>query len=113
MTSFKTMYTLERRKQESARIKAKYTERFPIIVEKSKTKTEIPDIDRHKFLVPKDFTVAEFIHVIRKRIKLLPEQAIFLFIGGQIPPISDTMSSLFQRFVEEDGFACESKSLSL
>ena len=37
--------------------------------------------------MPSDLTVGQFVYVIRKRIKLAPEQAIFLFVSaGTLPP---------------------------
>lgn len=33
-----------------------------------------------RFLVPADLTVGQFVYVIRKRIKLSPEKAIFIFV---------------------------------
>lgn len=38
-----------------------------------------------RYLVPADLTVGQFVYVIRKRIKLPPEQAIFIFINDRLP----------------------------
>lgn len=35
--------------------------------------------------MPADLTVGQFVYVIRKRIKLPPEQAIFIFINDRLP----------------------------
>ena len=48
-------------------------------------KSQIPDIDKRKFLVPNDITIAQFMWIIRKRIQLAPEKAIFLFVNKTIP----------------------------
>ena len=47
----------------------------------------ICDIDKNKFLVPKDLTLGQFVYVIRKRMKLPPEKAIFVFIKKCLPPM--------------------------
>lgn len=39
-----------------------------------------------RYLVPGDLTVAQFVYVIRKRINVNPEQAIFMFIKNVLPP---------------------------
>lgn len=39
-----------------------------------------------RYLVPADLTVGQFVYVIRKRIKLPPEKAIFVFINNYLPP---------------------------
>jgi hypothetical protein len=49
----------------SERIRGKYPDRIPVICEKNE-KSNVPDIDKKKFLVPGDLTVAHFILVIRK-----------------------------------------------
>ena len=56
-----------------------------VICEKA-DKTSIPDIDKKKYLVPADLTVGQFVYVIRKRIELPPEKAIFIFVNNQMPP---------------------------
>ncbi len=48
-------------------------------------KSPIADIDKRKFLVPNDITIAQFMWIIRKRIQLSPEKAIFLFVNKTIP----------------------------
>ena len=74
----------EHRSAESAKIRAKYPERIPVIVQRA-AKSQIPDIDKRKFLVPADLTVAQFMWIIRKRVQLPPEKAIFLFVGRLLP----------------------------
>ena len=49
-------------------------------------RSDIPDIDKKKYLVPGDLTAGQFVYVIRKRIKLSPEKAIFIFVNNILPP---------------------------
>ena len=85
--SHKEEHPLDVRKASSASIRAKHPDRIPVIVEKRQRDASLPDIDKKKFLVPSDLTVGQFVYVIRKRIKLAPEQAIFLFVSaGTLPP---------------------------
>ena len=76
---------LEKRQAEAQRIRSKYPDRIPVICEKA-DRSDIPDIDKKKYLVPSDLTVGQFVYVIRKRIKLSPEKAIFIFINNVLPP---------------------------
>ena len=39
-----------------------------------------------RYLVPADLTVGQFVYVIRKRIKVGPEKAIFMFVKNTLPP---------------------------
>lgn len=104
MYDFKKKNSFESRKNEAIRIMQKYGNRVPIIVERSKTEVYINDIDKHKYLVPKDLTIGQFMHVIRKRIKLTPEQSIFLFIGNILPTSSTLMSNLYDKYKDADFF---------
>lgn len=104
MTDFKQLHTEENRIEESRKIREKYPERIPIIVERSESCREIPDIDKHKFLVPQDLTMGQFVYVIRKRIKLMPEKSIFFFINNTMPPTSGVLSSIYNTHKNIDGF---------
>ena len=108
MSNFKSSHSFESRKKESTKILEKYRDRVPVIVER--IGTSIPDIDKKKFLVPRDLTVAQFLFVIRKRIKLTPEKAIFIFIKDILPPISEHMSAIYEKYKDEDGFVYVSMS---
>ncbi len=94
---------VEKRKSEAERIRAKYPDRVPVICEKA-DRSDIPDIDKKKYLVPADLTVGQFHYVIRKRIKLAPEKALFLFCSNSIPPNAALMSTVYEEQKDEDGF---------
>jgi GABA(A) receptor-associated protein len=57
-----------------------------------------------RYLVPADLTVVQFVYVIRKRIKLSPEKAIFVFVNNVLPPTAALMSSIYEEHKEDDGF---------
>jgi GABA(A) receptor-associated protein len=86
-----------------ARIRSKYPDRIPVICEKA-PKSNVPDIDKKKYLVPSDLTVGQFVYVIRKRIKLPAEQAIFIFVNGSIPSNAALMAAIFDQHADPDGF---------
>ena len=93
----------DKRKQESQRILLKYPDRVPIIVEIG-AQSQLPELDKHKFLSPSDLTIGQFIYVIRKRIKLRPEQAIFLFINNQLPCTNTPLLQIYNEYKDTDGF---------
>ncbi len=74
-----------------------------VIVEKA-PKSDAPDIDKKKFLVPSDITVGKFVYEIRKHMKLSPEKAIFLFVNNVLPPTAELMSHIYAKYKDEDGF---------
>ena len=59
-------------------------------------KARVGDLDKKKYLVPSDLTVGQFYFLIRKRIHLRPEDALFFFVNNVIPPTSATMGALYQ-----------------
>jgi GABA(A) receptor-associated protein len=103
-TDFHREYSFEKRVEESTRILKKYPNRIPVIVQRIKNNTDIPDIDKKKYLVPNDLTIGHFIYIIRKRIKLEPVQAIFIYINNIIPPTSSLISQLYKEQKDDDGF---------
>ncbi|KAL3598916.1 hypothetical protein D5086_006834 [Populus alba] len=100
---FKQEHDLEKRRAEAARIREKYPDRIPVIVEKAE-RSDIPNIDKKKYLVPADLTVGQFVYVIRKRIKLSAEKAIFIFVDNVLPPTGAIMSAIYEEKKDEDGF---------
>lgn len=74
-----------------------------MIVEKD-PKSHIQDIDKRKFLVPNDISVAQFMWIIRKRIQLPSEKAIFLFVGKVLPQSSASMGQVYEEHKDDDGF---------
>eukprot|EP01134_Creolimax_fragrantissima_P000715 CFRG0715T1 len=101
--SFKEVNSFEKRKMEAQKIRCKYPDRVPVIVERA-GKSDIEEIDKKKFLVPMDLTVGQFVYVIRKRIKLSPEKAIFIFVNNVLPPTSSALATIYEEHKDEDGF---------
>uniref|UniRef100_A0A8R7TML8 Autophagy-related protein n=1 Tax=Triticum urartu TaxID=4572 RepID=A0A8R7TML8_TRIUA len=63
-SSFKLEHPLERRQAEATRIREKYSDRIPVIVEKA-GKSDIPDIDKKKYCVwPVGLLWTQFIPVV-------------------------------------------------
>lgn len=102
-SKFRSENPIEKRMEESVRMMGKYPDRIPVIVERS-TSSQLPDIDKPKYLVPSDLTLGQFIHVIRKRIKLTSEQAIFIFVKNSMPICGTLMSDLYSKHKDDDGF---------
>ncbi len=103
MSSFKNDFTLEQRSAESSRVLEKYPNRIPVIVERDDRST-ISDIDKKKYLVPGDLTIGQFIYIIRKRIKLKPEEALFVFTNNTLVPTSALLSNIYTSNKDQDNF---------
>jgi GABA(A) receptor-associated protein len=103
--SFKSKHTLSERLNETKLVLEKYPDRLPIICEKNvSANKDCPIIDKNKYLIPNDLTIGQFMYVIRKRMKLKPEKAIFLFINGFIPSSSSYVFDLYLNYKDEDNY---------
>jgi len=49
-------------------------------------------------------TVGQFLYMLRKRIKLENDQALFIYVGGVLPSISAVFSTIYEQHKDEDGF---------
>lgn len=104
-TRFKDKYTFEDREAEAARVLMKYPDRIPIIVEKDPRCKQLPEDKKKKFLVPGSMRMGEFLYTLRKRIKLGPEKAIFLFVQNSVlVPVSHDISTVYSKHRDPDGF---------
>lgn len=108
---FRKAHTLEKRTQEASRIVEKYPERIPVICQRKTL--DAPEIDRKKYLVPKDLSLANFMYIIRKRVNLPPEKSLYLFINGNMITLTTLMSAIYEEHKDKDGFlyvdySCES-----
>ena len=101
---FKTIYDADARKMESRRVRERYTNRIPVICERVGADMAMPNLDKIKYLVPTDLTMGQFCYVVRKRIKLAPEKAIFLMVDRKLVQTSAIMSQIDQEHKDEDGF---------
>ena len=103
---FKSENTFIERLEESTRIMNKYPGRIPIICEKANNNKnkDIPIIEKSKYLVPQDLTLSQFLYVIRTKLKLPSEKAIFLIVGGRIPASTELISNIYSRNKDFDGF---------
>ncbi|CAF4415455.1 unnamed protein product [Rotaria socialis] len=111
--------SIEKRKQESEKIRSRYPERIPVVVERVH-ESKIADIEKRKFLVPYDFTMAQFQWIIRRSLTLSAETAIFIFVENTnqgvgnflnnfkqswtIPQMTATMGEMYAKHKDEDGF---------
>ncbi len=108
-SEFKVDHSYETRKQESTRVIAKNPNKVPIILEKSYS-SDVPDIDKHKYLMPQDATVAQFLYIVRERINTKNKdtvdatKAIILFVGSHVPSMNENMKDLYNRYKDQDGF---------
>jgi len=99
----KREYSTDQRKTESARVRERYNDRVPVICEKM-PESDVPTVDKSKYLIPMDMTVGQLVYVLRKRISLPSDKAIFVFVNNTLPPSGALMSNIYLKHKDEDGF---------
>ncbi|KAL6500214.1 hypothetical protein OROHE_025580 [Orobanche hederae] len=123
--AFKDEFSFEERRQESQDIIAKYPDRVPtylwvefgwswggfkeffsntVVVAERYTKSDLPQMEKKKFLVPRDMSVGQFIHILGGRLHLAPGKALFVFVKNTLPQTSSLIESVYDSFKDEDGF---------
>tara|TARA_Y100000996_G_C22431649_1_gene605927 strand:+ start:436 stop:768 length:333 start_codon:yes stop_codon:yes gene_type:complete len=90
-------------KSELDRIKDKYPDKIPVIVNKNHNCT-LNQLKKNKFIVPKDLTMAQFIYIIRKRIQLDETTALFVWINNTLVPSNMDLNTAYNNYSDNDGY---------
>lgn len=103
---FKRSAAFDQRRTISERIRAKYPDRVPMIIERAPSAAATsPKGEKSKFLVSGESPVAHVLVELRRQLHLKPEQSLFLFVGnGVLPPTAALVSHIYERFKDDDGF---------
>jgi GABA(A) receptor-associated protein len=100
--NYKKSHNFEDRINESSKLLEKYPDRIPIICER--IDKSIEELPKGKFLVPKDLCMSDFMYVIRQKIKLPPQNSMYLFVANKLVPTSSVLSSVYESHKDKDGF---------
>ena len=102
---FKKKFSFAERREKSLYIMKKYPNRIAVIVEKDNCQcSELPDLMNKRLLLPNDITFGHFIYILRARLYLEKEKALFIFINNTIPCSSTTLQSIYDIHKESDNF---------
>ena len=126
---YKHKHSLEQRRFESERIRRRYPDRIPVIVEpllssssvlptslfrsfssssssSSCHDTTLVRLENEKFLVPSELSFGQFAYNIRRRLRLRPEHALFFYVSsyGKQPSLNTTIEVLYHENKDIDGF---------
>ena len=103
---FEDKYSLSKRKRDARRVLQKFPTRIPVIVQAGKGVSDLPPVYKSKYLVPVDLKMGQFIAVIRSKLMLRPQQALFVMTKkkGVMPPTGALMITVYHENLEEDFF---------
>jgi GABA(A) receptor-associated protein len=78
----------------------KYPDKVPVIFLSA---SNTPSIDKKKFLIPRDLLISQLMYIIRKKINLTPEKALFLNINNFMPSSNMLISEAYELYKEKNG----------
>ena len=98
---FRDRFTKEQRLNEYKKIREKYPDRVPVIID---IEGRGLYLKRRKYLVEHEMLFANFVHVIRQRLCVSPNESLFFLYENSIPCHSHTIGRVFNERVSCDGF---------
>lgn len=93
---------LEERQAEFKKIETKHPGKIPIIVERYDRL--VPEPDSYRFLTDGSLSLSQFMIILRNRIKLHKEQALYLMIGDVLCTGSQPISQIYKEYKTDCGF---------
>lgn len=91
--------------EEACAIRMRHPTKIPAIVDRYEREYALPYLSKRKFLVPEEITMCQFQSLIRSRLKVSPNKAIFLLVNNRsMVPLSKTLSEIYYEYRSDDGF---------
>ena len=104
---YRYKYSFEHIKNETDSIKLKHPTRVPILISILQVDTELyNNVKHHKYMIPKDMSFTEFIQIVRHRINLDKNEALFAIIleNNIMPKMSTLVGELYEKYKSNDGY---------
>ena len=99
---YKLKKTFEERINESQTILKKYPDKIPVII--NECSEELRDRVKRKMLLQIDMTVSQYLHSLRTKFSIKPEESVLIFVNGNLPTSTTLMSYLYDKYKDKDGF---------
>ena len=85
-------------------MKNDYPGKICLICEKA-PKSLLPDIEKTKYLLKEDINLVQFTQIIRNKLKMEKESALFFLVNGKKSLSgNDTMINIYNKYKDVDGF---------
>jgi GABA(A) receptor-associated protein len=101
--AYDTHKSFEDRLKEATEILRKYPDKIPVIVEPSSNSNDA-NLERNKFLCPKDISISQFLVILRNRLSLKATQSIYLFINNKTPSNNLLIGDVYLNNCDTDKF---------
>ena len=96
--------TLEERQNESKQMLTRYPGRVCIYVEKHRDCKIDGELSKKKFLIPEGIQVDQFIFMIRQKLVLKKEEALFFYVKNRLMTGTKPLSELYKKYKSKDNF---------
>ena len=100
---FRDTMSFQELQSKAAEIREKHPDRIPMIFERV-LKSDVPLSDKKKFLVPKDLTMGQVAYMLRRRIQLPADKAIFIYVNRELASSNALISDLDRQHCDPTGF---------
>ncbi|GFO20920.1 microtubule-associated proteins 1a/1b light chain 3a [Plakobranchus ocellatus] len=102
---FKDRKSFNERKKEVECVRNSHSNKLPVIIERYRNDKHLPNMDKCKFLIPDDLNMCEIQKIIRRRLQLMPSQALYLLVNDRSMVSNTTpLAEVYEREKDEDGF---------
>lgn len=90
------------------KILKKYPDKIPVYIELSKQLSkelaeQSSDTFKRKYLLPNNITIAQFLYICRKNIKLRSEKGLYIFFNNKLYSTNELMSKIYECEQNEYG----------
>lgn len=99
---YKLKKTFVERLNESQIILKRYPDKIPLII--NECSEELRDRLTRKMLLQPNMTVGQYMHTLRIKFNIKPEESVFIFVNGIFPTSTSIMSYLYYKHKDKDGF---------
>jgi len=100
---FKDEFRLCDRYNEAVMTLLQFPDKVPIICERPlSAPPDCPIISKRKYVVPRHFTMGQFLFCIRKQLNLPPEKALFLFVHNKLISSTELIHNVYERYKDNE-----------
>ena len=98
--------SFEERKKRSNSLLIKYSDKYPVILEKSKRDNYLPHMNKSKLLVSYDMTVSTILQLLKKNLNVNESTAIYIMVSDKNIMLSgaQSISYIYDNYKNDDGF---------
>lgn len=100
---YKKKKSFDARRDEAELLLRTFPDKIPVIFQPSPN-VKLKPLEKDKFLFPNDFNIINVLFILRKKLSISSAEALFMYVGNEIPPSNELLLSLYPFYKDDDGF---------